>query len=71
MSLVNKRKPYTIYGREREVEEEKGNDSEKAPLTPKQKREVASIYFAVVAAVIIVISFFWHIVSLFLQKGGG
>ena len=50
---------------EREVEEEK------APLTPKQKREVASIYFAVVAAVIIVISFFWHIVSPFLQKGGG
>ncbi len=52
------------------VEEEMDNSDETAPLTPKQKREVASIYFAVVAAVIIVISFFWHIVSTFFKGGG-
>lgn len=53
------------------MEEEKEGSDETEPLSPKQKREVASIYIAVVAVVIIVASFFWHIVSTLLGKGGG
>ncbi len=60
--------PYRFLMR-KVVEEENPND-ETEPLTPQQKREVASIYFAVIAVVIIVASFFWHILSTLWGSGG-
>lgn len=47
----------------------KPEENERAPLSEKEKREVYSVYVAVIGVVIIIISFFWNIVSLLF--GGG
>lgn len=47
----------------------KPGENERAPLSEKEKREVYSVYVAVIGVVIIIISFFWNIVSLLF--GGG
>ena len=49
--------------------EHRPSEDDNAPLTDKQKREVYSVYVAVIGVIIIVASFIWHIVSTLV--GGG
>ena len=46
---------------------EASDKDEMEELTPQKKREAYSIYVAAIAMIIIVVSFFWHIVSILIK----